>query len=387
MFTMQKNLTPKTKRAIWRQVLDSRWCNALAAPHGIGRYLEALNPMWSLDTQRIKARVLTVEPNTDNAVTVTLQPNGDWCGFVPGQHVQVSVEVNGRLHTRCYSISGAQSSRRRSWIQITVKAQPQGLVSQHINQTLAVGDWLTLSPATGGFVLPTANSAVPLADNEPADLLFVAGGSGITPIYTILNNVLANGYNGCITLLYYNRRPESVIFLPELQALAKHFPQLTLRCHYSQGTTHPGERFDSKSLEALQAEGRLDNGFLTYTCGPQSLMDSVHAVVEQAPAAGQIFSEQFVSPVSTLPTTEISGDVIYQRSERYAANDGRSLLEQAETAGLHPQYGCRMGICHTCTCQKTAGAVKNILTGEITQGAEAIRMCISQPLGNVTLNL
>ena len=69
-------------------------------------------------------------------------------------------------------------------------------------------------------------------------------------------------------------------------------------------------------------------------------------------------------------------------------NSGRSLLEQAEHAGLSPQFGCRMGICHTCTCRKTAGSVRNLISGEVSRADEEdIQICVSAPLGDVELDL
>jgi ferredoxin len=70
-----------------------------------------------------------------------------------------------------------------------------------------------------------------------------------------------------------------------------------------------------------------------------------------------------------------------------AITNGTTLLEQAESAGLTPESGCRMGICHACTCRKTAGEVRDIRTGEITSGEEDIQICISVPVGTVTLDI
>ena len=65
-----------------------------------------------------------------------------------------------------------------------------------------------------------------------------------------------------------------------------------------------------------------------------------------------------------------------------------TLLEQAESAGLRPEFGCRMGICHTCTCRKSAGAVRNVLTGEVSdEEDEDIQLCISVPAGDVALEI
>lgn len=69
-------------------------------------------------------------------------------------------------------------------------------------------------------------------------------------------------------------------------------------------------------------------------------------------------------------------------------NDGRTILEQAEAAGLTPQFGCRMGVCHTCTVHKLHGAVRNVITGDVRANTdEHIQICINSPVGDVRVAL
>ena len=83
-----------------------------------------------------------------------------------------------------------------------------------------------------------------------------------------------------------------------------------------------------------------------------------------------------------------TGTLRFLRSDRVAEVGEGTLLEQAEAAGLSPEFGCRMGICHTCTCRKAAGAVRNLRTGEVSvQENEDIQLCISAPAGDVALEL
>jgi ferredoxin len=98
--------------------------------------------------------------------------------------------------------------------------------------------------------------------------------------------------------------------------------------------------------------------------------------------------ESFLPPSLAIASDDAEGIVIFARSGERRANDGRSLLEQAEQAGLGPQFGCRMGICHTCTCRKTAGCVRNLVTGEVSSADEEdIQICVSAPVGDVELAL
>src|SRR5439155_752918 len=96
-----------------------------------------------------------------------------------------------------------------------------------------------------------------------------------------------------------------------------------------------------------------------------------------------------VTPVmAMLRTLCDEGFVSFAASGRQAANSGLPLLEQAEDAGLAPDHGCRMGICNTCSCRKTAGTVRNVFTGETSSASdELIRICVSVPVGDVALDL
>ncbi|MCG8393576.1 MAG: FAD-binding oxidoreductase, partial [Pseudomonadales bacterium] len=93
--------TPSRFQQGLNRILQSRVADVLAYPHGVDRYLEVLNPLWS--TTEVKARVEAVTYLTADSVTLTLRPNSNWQGFVPGQFVQLTVSIDGKRHTRCYS--------------------------------------------------------------------------------------------------------------------------------------------------------------------------------------------------------------------------------------------------------------------------------------------
>ena len=98
--------------------------------------------------------------------------------------------------------------------------------------------------------------------------------------------------------------------------------------------------------------------------------------------------ESFVPPTLAPPSGVAEGSIHFAGSDLRVDNSGASLLEQAEGAGLTPETGCRMGICHTCSCRKTAGTVKNLATGEVSSGEdEEIQICVSAPVGDVVVEL
>jgi ferredoxin len=119
-----------------------------------------------------------------------------------------------------------------------------------------------------------------------------------------------------------------------------------------------------------------------FVCGPTAL---VAAVKEHC---DNVFTESFVPPVLAPSANPSGGRVTFADSKVDVVDDGRSLLEQAESAGLTPQNGCRMGICHTCTRRKTSGTVRNLVTGAVsTQPGDDVQICVSVPVGDVDIAL
>jgi ferredoxin len=92
--------------------------------------------------------------------------------------------------------------------------------------------------------------------------------------------------------------------------------------------------------------------------------------------------------VFIVPADPAGGRVSFTDSGISTTDDGRPLLEQAETAGLAPESGCRMGICHSCTRRKTSGAVRNLITGTVSgTDEEDVQICVSAPVGDVEIAL
>jgi ferredoxin len=103
--------------------------------------------------------------------------------------------------------------------------------------------------------------------------------------------------------------------------------------------------------------------------------------------ADRLHTEDF-RPAPAVITGAATGTVTFERSGTAAANSGDTLLLQAEAAGLTPEYGCRMGICFSCTQVKTSGCTRNVLTGELNNDPDVeVQLCISAPVGDVALDI
>jgi stearoyl-CoA 9-desaturase NADPH oxidoreductase len=343
-----------------RRLLGSSLVDLLLGPHGVDRYLELIDPV--LTVRDARAQVLAVHRQTDRSVTLRLRPNRAWAGFTAGQFVPVGIEIDGVRHTRTYS--PASSAHRPGEIELTITLHPEGVVSRHLQGGVTPGTLIHLGQPQGDFILP---------QRRPERLALISGGSGITPVLSMLRTLIDEGHRGEIHFIHYARTAADWLYHGEVHALARRHRGLHVRYI---ATREGGERVSEASLADL-------TDALVAVCGPRPLIEAVHDVWGD-PA--RVLSETFAPP--QLPAGEGSGTVHFTRSAASSIDATGTLLERAEAAGLSPEFGCRMGICHTCTCRKTAGAVRNVLTGEVSDAGEAdIQLCISVPAGDVALDL
>ncbi len=346
-------------------VLGTPLVDLLTGPHGLDRYTELVEPTWSRAEAR--ARVVDVRRTTPRTVTLTLVPNAAFGGFTAGQHLAVSVEIDGRRRTRCYSPAGAQRDPR---IELTVGRHDHGLVSRYLHDRARPGMVLELGEAAGEFVLPA---------KRPGRILFVSGGTGITPVMSMLRSLRGEGHTGEIAFVHYARSAAEACYRDELAAMTG-----VRVLHGFTRAAGDGDLGGHCCAEHLGAA--MPDPDAVYVCGPPALVEAVTRVHPDA------YSETFVPPASLasprgLPES-CGGAISFADSAVTVEDDGRPLLEQAEAAGLRPKSGCRMGICHTCTRRKTTGTVENLITGAVSSAdGEDVQLCVSAARGDVSIAL
>ncbi len=362
---------------IGQGMLRSRVLAALTSPHGVDRYLELVNPMWA--ATEVRARVVAVTHETEGegtapVATLTLQPTSTWRGHRAGQYVQVGVDLPGsaKRMTRCFSISSAASAPGEQ-ITLTIRAHDEGQVSAYLVRRAQVGQMLHLSQAQGEFTLDES-PATPTHNH----LLFITGGSGITPAMSMVRTLLRDGYDGKagrrVTFLHYARSEADQIFAAELAEIAAGDNDVTVHLR------HGDHVFSDFELRRLVPDFRDTD---TWACGPAGLMELIAAAYD---GSTRLRTEFFKAPRVTAGSAE--GEVSFERSGLEAANTGATLLEQAEALGLKPEFGCRMGICFSCTSRKTEGTVRNVLTGaESSLPDEDIQICVTTPVGDLAVEL
>jgi stearoyl-CoA 9-desaturase NADPH oxidoreductase len=346
-----------------------------ATPYGVDRYVELVRPSWS--STEVRAKVMRVARSTPRSVTLTLRPNGNWTGFAAGQHTQLSVEIDGVQHTRCYSMTNDATSRH-GLIELTITAHPEGRVSQHLRQTVRRGQTIRLTTAQGAFTLPAT---------EPDQLLLISGGSGITPVMSMLRTRCALGWQKPVTFVHYALTESDMLYRHELEELARTAPNVTLMRVFTDepGTGDLDGFLSSQHLDAAAPRWADAEAFV---CGPTPLMGSARALFEAKGRGGHLHTEAFTLAQITAEAGSVDGTVRFGASEMGRPSDGRPLLLQAEAAGLTPLSGCRMGICHTCTRRLCSGVVRDAVTGTLTNGPDVnIRICVSVPVGDVEIDL
>lgn len=353
--------TETRTRSLRERVLRSPLLDLLTGPHGVDRYTELVTPTWTRGEAR--AKVVAVRRQTTRSVTLTLEPNQVFTGFRAGQHINLTVEIDGRRRTRCYSPASAQGARL---IELTVGRHDGGIVSTYLCDHARPGMVVGLDSVGGDFTLPPV---------PPRRILFVAGGSGITPVLSMARTLSAQARDGDheIAVIHYARSAAEACYRDELAAL----PGVRVWHGYTRDTTGTdlAGRFCADHLAAT-----LPDADAVFVCGPPELAAAVREVRPDA------LAESFVPP--TFAAAASGGRVSFADSGVAVTDDGRPLLEQAEAAGLTPESGCRMGICHSCTRRKTSGAVKNLITGAVSGvDAEDVQICVSAPLGDVEIAL
>ena len=197
----------------------------------------------------------------------------------------------------------------------------------------------------------------------------------------MLRTLCAEGHRGPITFLHYAPDPERAIYRDELERLAAAHPNLRLVRSY---TRAPGVGEADGHFSLVPARGRRATLRARPRPSPAARPPCSDAVRETWAADGP----RLEAPHRELRAAEPRAAERRRRGlDRFAASGVRGrehaappLLEQAEEAGLSPEFGCRMGICHTCTCRKTAGSVRNLSTGEVSSSDdEEIQICVSAP--------
>jgi ferredoxin-NADP reductase len=332
-------------------------------------YLRLLNPLWS--ERELRGRIERVVPETDDAATLVIRPGWGWrYDHRPGQYVGIGVQVDGKFQWRSYSVSSPPRRKGRT-ITITVRAMPEGRLSAHLVNGLAPGTIVRLARPEGDFVLP---------DPPPAKMLFLVGGSGVTPVMAMLRTMDRRGNLPDVVMHYSSPTPERMIFRDELDDLEERHDGLVVhRLH-----TDLDGMLELADLDHVCPDWRERE---TFACGPGPMLDAITDHFEAAGLEERLHLERFSLQLGGEGGE--GGTITFRNSGRTVDADGATtVLEAGEEAGVGMPYGCRMGICHTCTLTLVSGTVRDLRSGEeFNQPNERVQTCVTAAVGDCTLDI
>lgn len=271
--------------------------------------------------------------------------------YRPGQFLTLRVPYEGGWLPRCYSLSSTPLLDEP--LRVTIKRVRDGRASNWLCDAVQAGDSVQVRVPAGVFVPRQLDT----------DLLLFAGGSGITPVLSILRSALLAG-SGRMLLIYANRDEASVIFRDQLKALASAHPQRLQVIHWLDSV---------QGIPAVIQLAELARPFATaeaFICGPGPFMEAaVSALQSLDMPSAQVHVERFVSlPEEGEISAPIAVDTCHPSSQLSVRLDGEefevpcaegeTLLDAMRRAGLKPPSSCLVGSCATCMCTVEQGEVQ-----------------------------
>ncbi len=297
-------------------------------------------------------RVAAIVDETNDAKSFVLEVPSELTSdfaYRAGQYLTIEVPQPAGALRRSYSLASSPEHDKQH--KVTVKRVADGRGSNWLHDTIRVGDRLSVSRPEGRFVLDAATGP----------LVLFAGGSGITPVISIIKTALATTTRA-VTLVYANRDRASIIFADALAALATAHPN-RFRVIHRLDVEHGF--LDAATVTAIVKESA---GASMYLCGPAPFMATIErALLDAGVDEAKIYIERFTAsgnaatepapPVAASDTPEFLDVEVQGKKHRVPYVAGKTLLQAARDAGLDAPYSCEEGFCGTCASQLLAGKV------------------------------
>ncbi|WP_415921521.1 2Fe-2S iron-sulfur cluster-binding protein [Tateyamaria sp. SN6-1] len=311
--------------------------------------------------------VTNIHKTIRDAVVVTLEPagGGDFA-FTPGQYLTFRRDFDGQELRRSYSICAAPQD---GVLQVGIKRVAGGAFSTWANTDLRIGDVVEAMPPMGQFYAETT-------EDTPHYLAF-AGGSGITPVLSILRTVLADQSDARFTLVYANRAPNTIMFREELEDLKNRYLGRLTIIHILEDDSQEIDLFhgrvDGDKCAALFAHWiDIETVTMAFICGPEPMMLAIsEALGVHGLSKDQIRFELFASaqpgrlPERVADNAEMEAGVagrvtIAGEARSVLIPPQTSLLDAALANSLDAPFACKAGVCSTCKAKVLEGEVEMV---------------------------
>lgn len=302
-------------------------------------------------------RILEIKPLSSDTVKVTF----DWTdSFVPGQYVNVIVNIDGKEERRSYSICSPQGES----IAIAVKEIPEGRVSKWFNQDARQDMELAVSMPEGNFVLPEG----------ARNCVAIAAGSGITPVMAMAHQMEAG--EGTLRLFYGNRTEEDILFRDVIDGLKNTAPLYFLSREEKEGFEH-GRITKEAFTEEIKRDLSILKSDAFVLCGPEEMIYAMSDVLHMFGVSKEkIQFELFTTPTHLPESTQDASNswegnakvtvIIDGDEEHMELNSKKTILDGALDEGMDAPYSCRGGVCSTCKAKLTEGTARMAINYSLT---------------------
>ena len=341
-------------------------------------------------------KVRDIVKETEDAISIYFNNPSERLKYNSGQFLTLIAEINGQKVRRAYSL--CTSEMVDEYPAVTVKRVEGGLMSNYLNNHLKVGDTVEIMEPMGTFTTEYQT------DNKRHFILF-GGGSGITPMMSIIKSTMHAEPNSVASLIYANRNENTIIFKDQFEALKEKYPDRLRVVHV----------LDNAPLQWQGPSGLLNPGMLknifkgipdwgventTYLmCGPEGMMNNVTEILNelQVPQAS-IFKESFVTGTThkkdagSDEVTSQTVTILYDGEEfEVEVSPDTTILEAALDGGHDLPYSCQSGLCTACRGKCLSGKVKmdedeGLSESELDDGY--VLPCVGHPLtGDVKIEI
>jgi ring-1,2-phenylacetyl-CoA epoxidase subunit PaaE len=335
------------------------------------------------------ARVMRISQETSKSVTVEIALEGGYrLNYRAGQHVCVSFLIGKTWFRRTFSFSSCPEENR---ITFTVKRILHGRVSSYVAERLRVGERIIIDDPEGDFVLPAEST-------YDQRYVFLAAGSGIVPVYSMIKDLLGKNALADIALVYCNRTPEEAIFRREIEVAERKHSHLKVIWHYTRrdgyGHDH-SRRLTGEKVLALIGDATQAN---YYVCAPaglaKSYLETLTAIgVPENRARFELFSAaSHVSEAAELRPRTIVFETTGLISRQVSVTQSRveTVLETAASAGINFSPACAGANCRACKLKIVQGSAvmdepNSLSVDEASSGQ--VLACVAYPCEDLSVQL
>lgn len=334
----------------------------------------------------MKLRITNIIKETEQAVTICFKNKVlfNKVKYKSGQFMVLKIPINNTIKSRAYSFSSSPYDKKE--LRITVKKIKGGLVSNYICNELKIGDFIEVEKPRGlFFVKPNKKTA--------KQYVLFAAGSGITPIYSIVQSVLLKEPLSKVILIYSNQDKENIIFFNCLNDFKKKYSERFIIEHILVKNN------DINFISGVLSENILENIFIKYKmcflnsyeymiCGPIGYLEKVKEILQiKNIEQDRIQSEIFVLPDAKKSlNNDLNSKVVIKYKgviHNFVVPANKTILQQAMFENIELPHSCKSGMCNTCKANCSLGKIE-MIKGHLLEENEvkkgAILTCISYPV-------